>query len=190
MARIFIFAVVLSVLTASLTPVNAQSHLRIGQEVPNFSLVDQDSKQVSLNDFRGKGVVISFLYTRCPFPDQCPMIAKKLTDLSNLMGRLEKADQVQVVAITLDPAHDKPEVLKAYTQGFDEKRKNWKFLTGTEEQIARVAGAFGVLYWDENGIIEHNMRTAFIDKQGKLQVLMSGSDWKAGEFTAKIKEHL
>lgn len=167
-----------------------QTTIQVGSEVPNFALVDQNGQQVSLADFRGKGVIVSFLYTRCPYPDKCPMIGKKLNDLAELGEKVGHADRLQVVAITLDPAHDKPEVLKAYAQGFDEERTNWSFLTGTEEDIARVAGAFGVLFWEENGVIEHNMRTAFIGPDGKLRVLKTGSQWKAGEFAAEIKPYI
>jgi protein SCO1 len=164
--------------------------IQVGSVVPDFHLVDQSGQNVSLSDFKGKGVIISFLYTRCPYPNKCPMIGKKLASLAELSEKIGKGDKLQVLAITLDPAHDKPEVLKAYAQGFDEKHKNWRFLTGTEDDIAQVAGAFGVLFWEENGVIEHNMRTAFIDGDGKLQVLKSGSDWQAGQFAAEIKEHL
>ena len=111
----------------------------VGEPVPDFTLVDQSGQEVSLSDFRGKGVIISFLFTRCPYPDKCPMIGKKLTDLAELSEKIGKDDQLQVLAITLDPAHDKPEVLKAYARGFDESHDNWKFLTGTEEGIASPA---------------------------------------------------
>lgn len=181
--------VILSLLLLSVGSASAQS-LSVGKAVPDFQLVDQEGRKTSLSDFRGRGVIISFLYTQCPFPDKCPMIGKKLAGLARLMDKLGREDQLQVLAVTLDPANDKPEVLKAYAQGFDEEQKSWRFLTGTEEQIAQVAGAFGVLYWDENGIIEHNMRTAFIDGEGKLQILKSGSDWKPGEFAAQIKKYL
>lgn len=162
----------------------------VGEVVPDFTLTDQSNQKVSLSDFRGKGVVISFLFTRCPYPDKCPMLGKKLLDLAELSDRIDKAGQLQVLAITLDPAYDKPEVLKAYAQGFDEKHKNWKFLTGTENDIAKVAGAFGIIYWTENGVVEHNMRTAFIDPSGTLRLVKSGSDWRAGEFAAEIKQYL
>lgn len=115
------------------------------------------------------------------------MVGKKLKNLAELGQKIGESESLQILAITLDPAHDKPEVLKAYAQGFDEKHSNWSFLTGSEEDIAKVAGAFGVLFWEENGVIEHNMRTAFIDPQGKLRVVKSGSDWKAGEFAAQIQ---
>jgi protein SCO1 len=162
----------------------------VGESVPDFTLIDQSGEEVSLSNFKGKGVVISFLYTKCPYPDKCPMIGKKLAGLAELSEKIGKKDQLQVLAITLDPANDKPEVLKAYARGFDERYDNWKFLTGTENDIARVAAAFGVIYWTENGVVEHNMRTAFIDPAGKLRILKSGSDWKAGQFAAEIKEYM
>ena len=167
-----------------------QTTIPIGEDVPNFVLTDQSGQKVALSDFKGRGVVVSFLYTRCPYPDKCPMIGKKLTSLAELGNKLGQSDKLQVMAITLDPAHDKPEVLKAYAQGFDKDHSNWSFLTGTEQEIARVAGAFGVLFWEENGVIEHNMRTAFIDPSGRLRLLKSGSDWKAGEFAAQIRPFL
>lgn len=161
-----------------------------GDVVPNFTLINQNGKKTSLSDFRGKGVVISFLYTQCPFPEKCPMIKKKLQSLAELTATIGAADSVQVLAITIDPENDTPEVLKKYAQGFDEKHSNWLFLTGSKDDIARVAGGFGVLYWDEGGVIQHNMRTLFIDPDGVLQVSKSGSDWRPGEFAAKIKPYL
>ena len=167
-----------------------ETTLSVGSQVPDFKLVNQDGKSVSLSDYRGKGVIISFLFTRCPYPDKCPMVGKKLQDLAELSQAIGQDSRLQVMAITLDPQYDKPAVLKAYAQGFDKKHSNWSFLTGSEEEIARVASAFGVLYWTENGVVEHNMRTAFIDGNGRLQLLKSGSDWRAGEFAAQIKDYL
>lgn len=168
----------------------AKDTVAIGEAVPNFQLLDQSGKDVALTDFRGKGVILSFLYTRCPYPDKCAMIGKKLNGLAELSKKIGKSEELQVLAITLDPLHDRPQVLKAYARGFDKKYSNWSFLTGKESEIARVAAAFGVVYWEENGVIEHNMRTAFIDRDGKLRFLKSGSDWKPGEFAAEIKRYL
>ena len=165
----------------------AAAPLKISDSVPNFELIDQDGNKLSFDKLRGKGVIVSFLFTRCPYPDKCPMIGKKLTDLAKLIEKTGEKQNLRVVAITLDPAYDRPEVLKAYTQGFDKKQKGWSFLTGSEDQIAQVAGAFGVTYWKEDGIVEHNMRTAFIDPEGRLRILKSGSTWLAGEFAAEIK---
>lgn len=182
----FLLALGFCILVFSQLPSSA-APLRLDDDVPNFVLVDQDNRKVAFNDFRGKGVVVSFLFTRCPYPDKCPMIGKKLKDLANLAERTGQKDRLQVLAITLDPAYDKPEVLKAYMQGFDKTQKSWRFLTGSEDEIAQVASAFGIAYWNENGLVEHNMRTAFIDPKGKLRIIKNGSNWRAGEFAAEIK---
>jgi protein SCO1/2 len=189
--KVFKSFTILGLFVLCLVVVQAKSAtILVGEQVPDFTLVDQSGQKASLSDYKGKGVVISFLFTRCPYPDKCPMIGKKLTGLAELSEKIGKQNQLQVLAITLDPAHDKPEVLKAYARGFDERYGNWKFLTGTENEIAKVAGAFGVIYWTENGMIEHNMRTAFIDPNGTLQILKSGADWKAGQFAAEIEQYL
>jgi protein SCO1/2 len=181
----------LLVLTGVLVLLTASSALaaplKINDTVPNFELIDQDGKKFVFDSLRGKGVIVSFLFTRCPFPDKCPMIGRKLTDLAKLIEKTGESDNLRVLAITLDPAYDRPEVLKAYTQGYDKTHKGWSFLTGTEEQVAQVAGAFGVTYWQQGGTIEHNMRTAFIGPDGRLRLMKSGSDWLAGEFAAEIK---
>lgn len=165
----------------------AAAPLKINDSVPNFELLDQDGKKLAFDSLRGKGVIVSFLFTRCPYPDKCPMIGRKLTDLARLIEKTGEQENLRVLAITLDPAYDRPEVLKAYTQGFDKKQKGWSFLTGTEEQIAQVAGAFGVTYWKQGGTIEHNMRTAFVGPDGRLRLVKSGATWLPGEFAAEIK---
>lgn len=171
-------------------PANPVPSLTVGDKVPDFTLTDQSGKKVSLSQFRGSGVVVSFLFTRCPFPEMCPTLGKNLEALAELANRIGEGKNLQVLSITIDPEHDTPEVLKAYARGFDEKYDNWRFLTGSENDIARVAGAFGVMYWDEDGTIIHNMRTTFIDGDGRIQLSISGSDWRPGEFAAQIKPYL
>lgn len=163
--------------------------LREGDVVPDFTLTNQRGERVSLSDFKGRGIILSFLYTKCPYPDKCAMVGKKLTSLAKLSKKIGRDKELQVIAITIDPANDSPEVLRQYAQGFDQEHENWSFLTGSEDEIARVAGAFGVIYWSENGVIEHNLRTAFLDKSGTLRRLKSGSDWKAGTFAAEVEKY-
>lgn len=166
------------------------SSLTVGDKVPDFTLINHKGGETSLSDFSGKGVVISFLYTQCPDPQKCPMIKKKLSSLANLTAKIGSAEKLQILAITIDPERDTPEVLKAYAQGFDKTQSNWLFLTGEKNTIAKVAGAFGVIYWDQDGSIQHNMKTVFIGPDGRVKRIKSGSDWKAGEFAAEIERDL
>lgn len=164
------------------------STLKVGSRVPNFTLVNQNSKPVSLYDFKGKVVVISFLYTTCPYPDKCPMLAEKLSKTRDLLDQVEGANgKVEVISITLDPKRDSPDNLKKYAQGHDEDA-NWAFLTGKPNDVAKVASQFGVIYYTEKGVIEHNMRTAVLDGDLKLRQLFTGNDWKPGELAALIRD--
>lgn len=177
------------VMLVLMAPVGAKP-VGINDEVPDFTLVDQDNKKVSLASLRGKLVMVTFLFTRCPYPDKCPMINQKLGQTRELMEKLKAGDKFHVLAVSLDPRYDTPEVLKAYAQGYDQAYSNYSFLTGKPEAVAQVAALFGVIYWEENGTIEHNIRTAIIGPDGKLRVLLRGSDWKVGEVAARIKDYI
>lgn len=165
------------------------STLRIGQKVPDFSLTDQNARKVALSDFKGKVVLVTFLYTQCPYPEKCPMLAQKLGKTRDLLDQVESAKgQFQVVSITLDPKRDTPEALKKYAQGQDENASNWTFMTGKASEVNKVASLFGVIYYTEKGVIDHNMRTAVIDRKGKLSKLFTGNDWKPGEIAALVRD--
>ena len=120
------------------------STLKIGQKVPDFSLTDQNSKKVSLSDFKGKVVLVTFLYTQCPYPEKCPMLAQKLGKTRDLLDQVESAKgQFQVISITLDPKRDTPEALADYLSNFDPRIIG---LTGSAEDIARIARDFRATY--------------------------------------------
>ncbi len=164
--------------------------ISVGKKVPDFQLTNPQGQKVALSDFKGKVVMITFLYTRCPYPDKCPMLETKLGQTRELMDKLDAADKFQVLSVTIDPAYDTPERLAAYSKGNDKAFPNWQFLTGSATEVAKVAGLFGVIYWEENGVIEHNMRTAIIAPDQKLAKLLRGTDWKAGQLAATLKEIL
>ena len=165
------------------------STLKVGQKVPDFTLTNQYSKQVSLSDFKGKVVLITFLYTQCPFPEKCPMLAQKLGKTRDLLDQVENAkDKFQVISITLDPKRDTPEALKKYAQGQDENASNWTFLTGKASDVNKVASLFGVIYYTEKGVIDHNLRTIVLDGNQKLVKIFTGNDWKPGEVAAFLRD--
>lgn len=166
--------------------------LGTGDPVPDFALVDSGNRTVHLREFRGKTVLVTFLYTRCPVPTQCPAVMRKLTQVRQLIDKIPEArEKFQVLSITLDPERDTPERLEVYATTYGAAVPNWKFLTGRTDQIEKVAGYFGVLFAEEEGgLIKHNMRTGLIDADGRLALVLSGSDWKPGELAATIREML
>lgn len=165
--------------------------VKIGQKVPNFKLIDPNGAVQQLDNFKGRVVVVTFLYTQCPYPDKCPLLAEKLAKLRTLLANISGPENFQLLSITVDPERDTPEHLKQYAQGNDRKASNWTFLTGKPPDVAKVAALFGMLYWTEKGgVIEHNMRTAIIDPSGKLVKILTGNDWKPGELGSIVRELL
>lgn len=175
-----------------LAPTLAEGTLKVGDTVPDFTLTNQDGQPVAFKSFRGKAVLLTFLYTTCPYPDKCPMVASKLSQLRVLSDKIPNArDKFEIVVISIDPKKDTPKVLKTYASRLQGAQSGYTFLTGKPADIARVAGGFGVLYWDdEKGVIDHNLRTALIDPKGKIFAILPGSEWKVEEVAARVKEIL
>jgi len=188
--RQLLFVLCTALLTGALA-FGQGSSLKIGQKVPDFQLVNQEGKSVKLSDFKGKVILITFLYTQCPYPDKCPMLAQKLNKTKDLLDQMEGSkERFQVISITLDPKRDTPEHLKEYAQGMDQGSTNWAFLTGKPNDIAKVASMFDVIYYTEKGVIEHNMRTAVLDGNLKLRRMIKGNEWKPGEIATAVRDLL
>ena len=145
--------------------------------MPDFTLTDQAGRAVRLSGFQGQLVAVDFIYTRCPLPDVCPR-------LSANFARLQKryAGRMVLLSITLDPRHDTPEVLAEYAGRWRADSHTWLFLTGSEDDIRKVAGHFGVVYWPEEGAITHTSSTAIIDRAGKLAALVEGTSFSSQQL--------
>jgi protein SCO1/2 len=144
----------------------------IGQSMPDWTLVNQHNEKVRLRDFRGKVVVIQFLYTRCPLPEVCPRLAATFSRIQRRFPDRMSRDLI-LLSITLDPNYDTPEVLSRYANLW-RPQLGWQFLTGTEADIRFVANRLGLIYWPEEGVITHNSTIGLIDRQGRLAALMEG----------------
>jgi protein SCO1/2 len=168
---------------------NSGSMLMEGQPVPNFDLVNQDNHSVKLSDFQGKPVVITFIYTRCPFPDMCPRLTHNFAAIQKQLAP-KYGSRFQLISISVDPANDTPAVLKnfAKTEGAD--LSIWSFLTGKDEQIKKIAGNFGVDYWSEGTVVNHSMASAVIKPDGTLLKVYRHADWNPDDVVADISHIL
>lgn len=154
-----------------------EGKIAVGDAAPDFSLTDQDARAIKLSDFRGQVVALDFIYTRCPMPDVCPR-------LSANFARLQKryASKIVLLSITLDPEYDTPAVLTDYAHRWRADPHTWRFLTGAPEEIRKIAGHFGVIYWPEEGTLTHTASTAIIDRTGKLAALVEGSSFTSQQL--------
>jgi protein SCO1/2 len=158
-----------------------KKEVALGQPVPDFELLDQNRRPTKLSQFQGQVVALTFIYTRCPLPDVCPRLSNNFVRLQERFGdRL--ARDLTLLTVTFDPQFDKPEVLADYGRGFKANLEGWRFLTGTLTQVSEVCGLFGVDFWPEQGLITHSMRTAVIDRQGRLAANLPGRDYTAQQL--------
>ena len=137
------------------------------REAPAFTLTDQDGSKVSLSNFKDKIVLIFFGYTHCP--DICPMTMSVMNNVVDQLG--DQADQVQVVFVTIDPQRDTQEKLKSYVPYYNE---NFIGLTGTPEEIDKVADDYNIFYSKEEVessseyLMGHNSSVFLITPDGDL----------------------
>ena len=154
----------------------ASTLVPIGSVVPEFSLIDQHGRALTLSSLRGRVVVVTFIYTRCPLPDYCPrMIANLAAVRERFRDRLGK--DVVLLTVTFDPQYDTPERLAAFAKSQKADADGWYFLTGDANGIKQVCDAFGVEYWPDSGLITHTLQTAVIDRDGRLAAAVEGKDF-------------
>lgn len=134
-----------------------------------LKLPDQDGRERTLGDFKGKVLVIFFGYTQCP--DVCPTTLAELAQVKKALG--PDGDKVQGLFVTVDPERDTPELLKAYLQSFD---PSFVALRGSEEQTKAVAKEFKVFYAKVPGktegsyTMDHTAASFIFDTQGRVRV--------------------
>lgn len=161
---------------------------RRGDEVPNLELVNDQGRKIHLHDFHGKNLVVTFIYTRCPLPDYCPLMTSNFVELNRLLEKEPAlASRTRLLSITVDPEYDTPRVLHAYrTRHAPDSTARWEFATGTPEQIKAVSQFFGLSYWQEKDQIIHSLRTSVITPDGKVQKVIHGNEWKPKDILPEL----
>ena len=155
----------------------------IGQ-APDFTLVSQDNVRVSLHDFRGKVVAVSFIYTYCT--DVCPMLTANMASVQEKLGPAF-GPEIAFVSITVDPERDTPEVLKEYAQNFGADLKAWSFLTGDPAVVHEVGRKYGIIARKAaNGDVDHTLLTSLVDPNGILRVQYLGVRFDLEEFRGDL----
>jgi len=157
----------------------------VGEELPGFALFDQTGAVVQSARFRGKQVMLNFIFTRCPVATMCPAATMKMMEAQRL-AREAGVPNIEFVSITLDPTYDTPGVLKAYADARGIDTTNFSFLTGPERAIKDLLAQFGVLTSFDGNIINHTLATVLINEQGRIVHRFDGSAWEPAAFVAKM----
>ena len=161
-----------------------------GEQVPDTPLVDQTGKVRPLTSWGGHRVAVTFIYTRCPLPDFCPLMDKHFGAIQQEIRKNPALADVRLVSITLDPEFDTPAVLHKHAAAVGADPAVWSMLTGTREDVLAVAKRFGILTepGEAAGVVVHNLRTAVIDAQGRVVVMHSGNMWTPTDLVADIEK--
>lgn len=167
---------VLSLSSKGLTLTEAPKRLETGQAVPDFTVTTQEGRPLKLSELRGRVVVLTFIYTRCPLPDFCPLMDRKMGELA---GKVETSprlsDQVRLLSVSFDPEHDTPEVLAKHARVQGAQPPLWTFAVATHDELAKVAAPLGLTYGPTSNEIIHNLCMAVIDREGRLARLDVGN---------------
>jgi protein SCO1/2 len=166
--------------------------LEPGEPIPHTLLRDENGQPRRLTDWRDRAVAVTFVYTRCPMPDFCPLIERQFAEAQQrILSDPALTSAVHLVAISFDPEHDTPDVLKAHAHARGADARLWTYLTGEPAAIEDIASRFGVSVMREQAdaaTLTHNLRTAVIDPRGRLVKIYSGSDWTPAMLVEDLRE--
>ncbi|HXF03953.1 MAG TPA: SCO family protein [Blastocatellia bacterium] len=159
-----------------------------GNDVPDVRLIDQNGREFRLSDLSGKIVALTFIFTRCPFPNFCPLMSQRFVEAQKLLDQRSPSlsKRTQFLTVSFDPDYDTPDVLRAYGERWKADFSRWTFATSSIREIAEFGASLGLSFWTEGGLINHNLATAIIRPNGKLQNVLRGNEWKAEELVNEI----
>lgn len=158
-----------------------------GEEVPDFSFTNQSGKLISLKQYRGKVLFVTFIYTRCPFPDFCPRLSGNFAEIYKQAATNAALTNAHLLSISFDPEHDRPKVLRDY--GFSVAHTHesalfnrWEFAAPRLADLPRLADFFALTIQPEGGTITHNLSTVVIGPDGKIVKWYHGGDWQPSDL--------
>lgn len=167
--------------------------LYLGELIPDVGLLNQDGKTIRLSDFRGKTVLLTFIYTRCPMPTFCPRLSTLFAAVEKELAKDRKEySRTQLVSVSIDPKFDTPSVLRkyglAYLSGNEKSFGHWSFTVPSPENLKKLAEAFALIYEEEDNQITHSMSTVLIAPDGRLIKEWTVSDWTSAEAVAAMRQ--
>lgn len=165
-----------------------------GDEVPNFKLLNQSNRTIDLKQFRGKVVLMTFIYTRCPLADFCPRMSRNFAEIEKAL----ESDPVlykktHLLTVSFDPTYDTPKVLRsyggAYTGKFTKETfEHWDFAAPSVAELPSMEQYFAVgVTPGPDKSLQHSLSTVVIGKNGKVVAFWPTNDWKVDDVLAQLK---
>ena len=182
---------------ADYKPPVAYKPLNPGDPVPDFKLLNQSGKLIHISQFRGKVLLVTFIYTRCPLANYCPRMSRNFAKLDKLLASdFDLYSGTHLLSISFDPAYDTPAVLRSYGGAYtgqysDEKFIHWDFAAPPQKELPDVLHFFLVGATPEKDrTITHSLSTVVIDPDGKVYKWYPTNDWTPEQLLADVKQLL
>jgi len=168
-----------------------------GDAVPDFHFRNQSDRTIHLSQFKGKTLLITFIYTRCPMADFCPRMSRNFADIDKALNADPVLrDQTHLLSISFDPAYDTPKVLRSYGGAYtgqytNEKFLHWDFAAPSEKDLSAVTQFFNVgVTGTDPKTITHSLSTIVIGKDGKIAAWYPTNDWDTKEVLDQIRAQI
>jgi protein SCO1/2 len=163
--------------------------LKPGDPIPDAEFLAENGQNVRFSDFRGKVVVFTFFFTRCPLPDYCPLMNRNLARARELLLADSAAPKNwQFLSISFDPDFDRPQALAGYGDFYRAHNPDrWLFVAATPATLAGFAAPLGLIVTRQDNNITHNLRTVVADPRGRLFRQFNDNRWTAGQLAAAVQ---
>ncbi len=168
-----------------------------GDSVPDFKLLNQSDRVIDLKQFRGKVLVLTFIYTRCPLADYCVRMSHNFAKINQALEASPKLDaETHLLSVSFDPAYDTPKVLKSYGGAYTgryvkETFQHWDFAAPPVAELPTMEQYFDVGVTPAkngaSGTLQHSLSTVVIGKDGKIVAFWPTNDWSVADVMAKIR---
>jgi len=166
-----------------------------GDAVPDFTLRNQDGRTIHLDQFRGRQLLITFIYTRCPLPNFCPRVTRNFAEINRQLATNRALyGKTHLLCVSFDPDNDTPERLRAYGAsyiGSDAKDafSHWDFAVPDKPELQRMAQYFDVgMTQAADNSITHTLSTTLIGANGKVVRFYPGNEWTPDQVLADVRQ--
>lgn len=165
--------------------------LKIGDPIPDYPFTNELNQPIHLGQFKGQALALTFIFTRCPFPNFCPRMSGNFAEVyQKLTGTPGGQTNWHLLSLSFDPEFDTPAVLKNYARRYKYDSNHWNFATGAWIEIDAITEQFGLEFSrSQTGIgWDHKLRTVVIDAAGKVQKVYTGNEWKVDDLVEEMNK--
>lgn len=167
---------------------------KAGDTVPDFALRNQSDRMIHLAQFKGKVLLVTFIYTRCPFADFCPRMSHNFAEVDKLLANDPAVfAKTHLLSISFDPAYDTPAVLRSYGGAYTgqytrETFAHWDFAAPTQKDLPAIEQYFNVgVTGTDSKTLSHSLSTVLIGKDGRIAAWYPSNEWKPADVVTDIR---